>query len=112
MKQPNRIRVGYRNYRIEFPEISLELEPEQLGQCDTTSEKILVAGSLTPEKQANVLLHEVLHAIWNEYKILDDNDIEEKTVTCLANGLCLLIQENPETIKWIIGNLEKENNEK
>ena len=112
MKQPNRIKVGYKYFDVEFHATSHDLEPGYSGMCQHMKQKIIVTDSLSPAKQANTLLHETLHAICNEYEIFDDDNLEERAVTCLANGLCLLIQENPETIKWIIVNLKKENNEK
>jgi len=100
-----KIKIGYRHYDLEFHAASHELEPGYVGLHQTMKQKILIAEGITPVKQANTLLHEILHAVCTEYEIFEDQEAEERTVSCLANGLSQFIQDNPKTLKWITDNL-------
>lgn len=104
---PKKIKVGWKNFDIKFVPTSHELEPGYSGLCKPMEQKIIVADILSPEKQANTLFHEILHAICNEYNIFTDDDAEERAVICFANGLCLFMKDNPATLEWITKNLNQ-----
>ena len=97
------VKIGYRSFSIEpFPN----------GFCDkldgqTDFENLTVrlnAGSLPPVKSCT-LLHEILHVIWDDAS-LKDEDGEERVITALANGLSQVIRDNPDVIKFITQGLK------
>ena len=107
MTRPKKSKVGWKNFDIKFVPTSHELEPGHSALCKFMEQEIIVADNLSPEKQANTLFHVILHAICNEYNIFTDDDAEERAIICLANGISLFMKDNPETLEWIVKNLNQ-----
>lgn len=83
--------VGGLEYKVEhspFPEGTL------LGQCDSNALVIRVAPEIPKERQAVILLHEILHAVFNHVGLDEDN--EEQIVTAVANELYAVFKNNPK----------------
>lgn len=49
---------------------------------------------------ATTLLHEIIHAVWYQYG-LEDEDKEERVVTVLSNGLSAALRDSPDVFAWI-----------
>jgi hypothetical protein len=74
---------------------------EARGMYYPHENKIKLDTTLVPQEQAEVLIHEVLHAIWAD-RVIGDKATEEKAVVNLAKGIALLVRDNPnffDTIK-------------
>ena len=85
--------IGSRNYTIKDWEKEDAVVAHRFGQCDSNQGLIYVDNSLPPDKEAVTLLHEIMHAIWVEW-CLEDEDKEERTVDALAKGVTQTIVLN------------------
>lgn len=99
MKPPKRLRVGYRHYQIHPWSLQDMERNEQWGECDKTRGEIFVCTESDPLVVLDTLLHELFHAIWNEYNVGKDSE-EEPTVHMLAAGLTQVLYDNPQLLKF------------
>lgn len=93
-----KLRVGYRNYVVRPMTVSEVILESRVGECNPGTGVLRVAtagkyGEFGPEEVADTLLHEVLHAVWRERGLAEED--EESTVTNLAHGLISLMRDNP-----------------
>jgi len=70
------------------------------GICYPEHGTIFVSRELQPRFHLEVTLHEVLHAIWHNYN-MNDQDDEERTVSQMAMGLAQVLVDNPELLRYI-----------
>ncbi len=68
------------------------------GQVDLDALRIEIASGLHPDKEADTVLHEVLHALWDAYGLREKKDSEERIVTALAAGLLNVLKANNNTM--------------
>lgn len=95
---PTHIRVGYRTYLVhEMSNYDME-RLERHGETNKRRGEIYVCNEDNPLVVLDTLLHEVKHAIWNEYN-LGDSEEEEKAVHVLATGLTQVLYDNEELVK-------------
>src|SRR5688572_7820069 len=94
---PKRLQVGYLTYAVEQWAKS---PPDQCGECDNNWGIIKVDVQYGPQRTAEILLHEVLHAIYRNGAI-EAGDEEERVVTILANQLSQIWRDNPELVTFL-----------
>ena len=105
MKLPVKLKVGYRNYKIEdLPQHEADARGLR-GTHLSHSGVIRIERGMDTEQQANTLIHEILHACWSQCHL--DEDIEEHTITVLTNQLTQVFQDNPEVTKYLRDALAK-----
>lgn len=97
---PSSVKISYVTYKIEFVQPSSFICWD--GMCAHNALTIFVKLN---NDIANTLLHEILHAIWYQYQIKDE-DKEERIVHTTANGLCFVMQANPDVFAWIQSQLD------
>ena len=95
------IRIGYRQYQVKAWSDAELLTTESYGQCDKQRAIIYVCTHLDDDLVADTLLHEILHAIWHEYGLQDD-DREERIVHTLASGFIQVMKDNPNAIRYLV----------
>lgn len=107
---PKHVKVGYKDYRIEFAPVGAVIAGGLYGECRHAEGVIVIAPGIDAKETANTLLHEILHAVWRCFNIprgkagiLDDVLNEEIAVGGTANGLCAVMRDNPEVFNWIAG---------
>jgi hypothetical protein len=98
---PKQVVVGHRTWKIR--KLS-KRESKRLGAagiCSSDSDTlfVFVDGQSGPV-QANTLLHEIGHAIWEEAG-LTHGDGEERIVAITANLMTQVIRDNPDVFDWI-----------
>lgn len=94
---PTSIRVGYRDIAVEAyttPNF------DRHGEYETSTGTIRLSMERPPQRLANTLLHEVLHAAW-ENTNLPAKAAEEDVVTSLANQLAQVWRDNPTLIAYL-----------
>lgn len=69
-----------------------------LTRKDTTN--IRVARGLSPLRERETVLHELLHACWEQAQL--PNKYEEKVVSRLHGPLFSLLRENPDVVDWLL----------
>ena len=86
----SKLKIGYQNYRIE-PHIGMDVS----GDTDVDRGIIRYDSEEVGLRHFNTLVHEVLHAICDQMALDLDDDTEERVVAGLANGLTMLLADNP-----------------
>jgi len=101
MNIPDKIKIGYREYKLEEWKQTIASANEAQGQFFA---KEGIIGYTAEEKgvsHANTLIHECLHAIIYQWNMELDDKIEELVVNGLANGLTTILVDNPKLIDYL-----------
>lgn len=94
---PSQVKVGHLVFRVE-PWAAVEAaRAENLGECDYLLLCIRVRDDLSPALAGEVLLHEVLHAVYRVFGVPKGGD-EESVVETVANGLATVFADNPDLL--------------
>lgn len=106
LKLPHKVKVGYREYTIQ-PMFPSEGGDTHLGLHYGNWGVITINYSANPnfpdKEIINTIIHELLHAVLSVQGHTFKN--EEKVVDSIANGLMLLIEDNPHLFEWLIEQL-------
>ena len=111
MNIPDKIKIGYRDYKLEEWKQTVATANEAHGQFFS---KEGIIGYTTDEKgvsHANTLLHEILHAVVYEHSLTCDGNVlstdtnEEIVVNSITNGLMTVIKDNPWFLKFLQDNI-------
>lgn len=98
------IKVGPVVYTVRKVE-SLKVEGQAFGVCDNLDKEIHVRAGMQKEQELQVLLHELLHGVVNEYAIRNaakiEPDEEEVIVDLIALGLTQALCSSPQLRKYI-----------
>ena len=101
MNIPDKIKVGYKEYKLEEWKQTVASANEAQGQFFS---KEGIIGYVTTEKgvsHANTILHEVMHAIIYQWNIELDEKVEELVVNGLSNGLTTVLVDNPKLMDYL-----------
>ena len=101
MNVPDKIKIGYRDYKLEEWKQTVASANEAQGQFFS---KEGVIGYTVEEKgvsHANTLLHECLHAIIYQWNIELSEKEEEHFVSALSNGLTTVFVDNPKLMDYL-----------
>lgn len=92
------IKIGYKNYEVEYKEKVYSEKPEELyGQINFSEDCIAIANKFSADQQRCTLLHEVIHGVDNDRGLaLSEHQIEQ-----LAIGLFQVIRENPQFVREV-----------
>jgi hypothetical protein len=97
---PCSVRVADRIYTIEGDK-QLVAEGRCYGYCQVVEKLIQIDTSHGSYQAASTLIHEILHAIYEEYNV-HGNDDEERTVRSLERGLMQVFLDNPDLLQFIV----------
>ena len=100
MQRPDKIKIGYREYKLEEWKQTVASANEAQGQLFS---KEGVIGYTADEKgvsHANTLIHEILHAIVYQWNMELDEKTEEHIVNGITNGLTTVLVDNPKLIDY------------
>ena len=100
MKIPESVQIGHIEYQIRL--IPADHWSGTYGQCKSDPQCIELRDDLEGWHLLEVLIHEMLHAIYYERDLRPESD-EEHTVSNLAGGLTAILHQNPEIRKLIGG---------
>lgn len=98
-QMPETIRVGYLDYVVEAWPSSLASTSDRIGECDRQNSIIRIRDDLPPQKTAEVLLHEVLHAAYDMGCISGED--EEKIVSIFGHQLTQIWRDNPQFVAFM-----------
>ena len=110
MKLPLKVKVGYRTIDIvnASPEFRSDNMTDCYGQYLDRQSKIEIQPGLSPEEEANTIIHELLHCVFkyigetNEGMALADGTAEERVVLNTANVIQpLFFMDNPNLLVYI-----------
>lgn len=89
------LKIGYRDIEI------VATPMENCGEYLPQSGKILISTGMLPDVEQNTVLHEVIHAVMDQYcpQLIDAD--EEAVAHAVANGLCQVVRDNPHFFRLI-----------
>lgn len=99
MQLPNTLKIGGFDWTVE-KNFNVAYEGSAFGSTHTNSQKIFIDPSTTDQKNAQTLLHEVIHAVvWQSglgrrLERLNDAKIEEEIVQSISMGLYQVLKDN------------------
>lgn len=103
--RPEKIRIGYRDFTIRFVD---KVDAEgSLGDCEKNTGKIRVMKGMDGAEKANVVLHEITHAIIHAQGLDLSEKTEEKVVLAIANGMISFMRDNPRFMGRLLRLLKK-----
>lgn len=124
MELPFNIRIAGFDYEIIPTEKKLVAKKKDVGyegagnielrgQCDYIAQKIDISTCFPEDAIKQTLLHELVHAISNHYKVPlpDDTETMEEVVDSISCGLFQVFKDNPELLKLFIDQPERESKE-
>ena len=97
---PEKIKIGYKEYRLEKWKQTVASANEAQGQFFA---KEGIIGYTDEEKgvsHANTLLHEIIHAVVYQWNI-DVGEKEETIVNGLTNGITTVLVDNPKLMDYL-----------
>ena len=89
----DKIKIGKLVYKIKYQEIVDNVL--RFGQCDSAKQEILIATKFSVLRQKETLIHEVIHAVLNEYGI----EHNESIPSIMAKVFTEIIIDNKKLIK-------------
>lgn len=98
MKRPKTVKILNLDYVVDWRDDDWREQTESHGQHCYTRQTIRIQKA-SPQIEADVFLHEVLHAITDAMS-LSDGASEEEFVSRTATGLATVWRDNPEAFKW------------
>lgn len=102
---PPSIRIGTYDVAVAIEPFPVVDEDEVLGSFDDASHLITIAAELPDAmRAANVLMHEINHAIFSGLALRDGDD-EERICTAIANGWTQVLRDNPALGRRILAAL-------
>ena len=101
---PSSIKLGYRTIDLVAKDM-----PDDFGEFVHCENKIFYSNKVTPPELTNTILHELIHAIWQDRvaELVSDKK-EETIVNALANGLMTLLCDNPDMLKFLTNGMINE----
>lgn len=81
-------------YTVSFLDTAAFDLAEVDGYCDKKEHIIAIDKSLKDEAFTETLWHEILHALWHEWRFPSEQD-EEATVTWMARAMQKFVRQNP-----------------
>jgi hypothetical protein len=98
MKIPKTVKIGGVNYQVELVDDPIVIEeygerPNE-GMIDCAAAKIMLYGGVSKEYIGLVLLHEIIHGVFEFMEIDTSEDETEAIVSKLANGLHAVLVDN------------------
>lgn len=104
MTLPEHLKIGFEIYRVGIQ----TGEDCNEGECHVELGTMQVASRLTPRRRAARLLHEVLHACWDQAELPTNDETcaglkEEDIVARLSSVLTAVLLDNPALRRAIEG---------
>lgn len=97
------VKVGGRVLRVESWAFALAEDDNARGDFNHRTGLIRVAEGYTPDVRAEVLLHEVLHALVKDAAVaFPTHEDEERVVEQLAPRLAAFFRDNPATVRELL----------
>lgn len=94
-----KVRVGSVTYKIRYAKGEYDNSSKE-GYCKPG--EIAILADLTKGREAQTVLHEILHAVYDQQGLnVKYKDEEEFIVTCFANGISMLMRQNPKLMQYL-----------
>lgn len=97
---PTSVRIGPFDFAVEDWDPRFASSAARFGECDKQQNIIRVRTDMPPQRIAEVLLHEINHAIW-EVGACDELADEERVISAISMVWCQVWRDNPSLIACI-----------
>lgn len=98
---PKVIKIGLHSYRVK-PGVIDDSRGFLFGRTTSRATLIEVDHTVAASQIRDTVLHEVLHAVINDFPHELDNDAEEALVRGLAPGVLAVLRDNPQLIAFLL----------
>lgn len=99
---PKHIKVGPFDYRVKLWKKVPADNARSYGMCDRTTTTILIRKGMSPSREREVVLHEVVHAAYDVSGLTCKDDCpEEMVVNDLSFCLLSVLRENPKLVAYL-----------
>lgn len=99
------LKIGPRTYSVH--EVPRDILPDRaVGEFCVFDGKILIAEDNVKDFKAEILIHEVLHALFFDAGLLLDADREETLVQALSPRLAAFLGDNPNEVRELLRRLK------
>lgn len=107
MNLPKQIKIGGYKYKVvKSKEPIVHNGGECMGLHLPIEQEIKIKVGLSKECEAEVLLHEIMHSLFDQYAIDlfngATNNMEEVAVSALGRGLMSVFHDNPKFAKYFM----------
>ena len=97
---PKKVKVGAVGYTVHMLD---KKDKVQYGVCIYDHQRIYLSQNMKHQQASDTLLHEVLHAIWNEAGRDHIPELNTETVVrTMATWLRMVIVDNPDFARFIV----------
>lgn len=105
MKLPSKVKINTYNYVIKEEDNPRFEDGPAWGYCDYVKQEIVVKKNATKERKRNVVLHEIMHAIFESVHAspssMRADEVEEYYVVHGAPILVDVLRDNPALVKYL-----------
>lgn len=101
MKRPDSIKILNYHFQVRTSARKYSDVAGAYGWFDPERETIFLSKGMTPAREREVLLHEILHALNKAFQ-LDGKSDDESIASRLAPGLMTVFNDNPHFAKWLL----------
>lgn len=101
---PKMVRVGPRYLKLR-KEKGLSFKADVTGVAGVDMQKIYIDADLGKEAEQDTVLHELLHAVWNQTTLEKafTAEQEEMVLHSISPWILMLLKDNPELVDYLIG---------
>lgn len=102
---PRRVKVGHLTYRVSEMDRKTAERSDIYGDMVASEASIRVKAGMAPGATAETLMHEIFHAIYDEWAIKSAEDNEERLVDAFSKGMVTVMRDNPDVVRWFMSAL-------
>jgi hypothetical protein len=99
---PESVRVVSTVYTLSFDSRDWKDRGDRWGDCDHEKQLIHVEPDLAADMQRRVVLHEILHACFQEFHDADRKLSPEEVCRGLEAALLCVLRDNPALVTWLL----------
>ena len=101
MTAPKKIKIGYKVYDVVWSKEPILHDGQRVdGLHSFSQDKLFIDASKKGAYAKDVLMHEILHGIFDIWDI-KTTDGEERVVTAISTGLVTVLNDNPQLRKYL-----------
>ena len=102
---PEFVKVGHLTYKIAEMTRKDAERADIYGDIVHSDASIRVKEGMAPGATAETLLHEIMHAVFDEWEIKMPIAEEERIVGAMARGMATVMRDNPAVMAWMMKTL-------
>lgn len=97
---PTSVRIGPHDWTVKLWDEQAAGNTQALGLCDKHTCTILIMEGMAPQKEAEVLMHEIIHAIYDVGGLRYLEHQEEAVVNAMGYHMVGIVRDNPDLMDY------------